>query len=133
MRASLLRGAPGSMRRFGRAELKYLFAIAMAAVIVWSFLVPDAPLFQRPELARIFFWHFPNSMLLTAFMFVGGFFCLRYFLRIGPSIGEETDPQAKRVWDVRAVAALELGFVYCLLTMVTGIVFSLAQWGALWQ
>ena len=115
------------------APLKLLFALAMAATTVWSFLVPDAPLFQRPELARIFFWHFPCPMLLIAFMFLGCYFSLRYFVRLTPMPVPETDPDRRREWDVRAAAALELGMIFAVLTMVTGMIFSLAQWGALWQ
>jgi heme exporter protein C len=137
---------PGSVPN---APGKLLLALAIAATTIWSFLVPDAPLFQRPELARIFFWHFPCPMLLTAFMFLGCYFSLRYFLRIGrPSASEndrmvklgeflevsaETDPDRKRKWDLRAAAALEMGMIFAILTMVSGMIFSLAQWGALWQ
>jgi heme exporter protein C len=39
----------------------------------------------------------------------------------------------ERHWDERAASANELGYVFCLLTMGTGIVFSEVQWGAWWQ
>ncbi len=90
-------------------------------------------MFQRPELARIFFWHFPCPMMLTAFMCLGAFFSLRYFVKITLPLEPETNPTERRLWDLRATAALELGFLYAILTMATGIVFSKAQWGALWQ
>jgi heme exporter protein C len=72
-------------------------------------------------------------MLLTAYMFTGCYFSLRYFVHIGRQVSPETNRSERRKWDVRAVSALELGFVFCILTMVTGMLFSLAQWGALWQ
>jgi heme exporter protein C len=114
--------------------IKLLFGLLMAAATIWSYLVPDAPLFQRPELARIFFWHFPCPMMLTVFLYIGCYFAVRYFLRIDlTGIRPETDPHAKRLWDLRASSALELGMVFAILTMATGMLFSLAQWGALWQ
>lgn len=94
-------------------------------VTVWSFLVPDGADFPRPELARIFFWHFPCPMMLSALLVVGVYFSLQY-LRASTS-------EAKRDWDLRAVSALELGLVFGCLTMVSGIIFSYSQWGAAWQ
>lgn len=105
----------------------------MGAVIVWSFLVPDAPLFQHPAAARIFFWHFPCPMMLTAFMFLGCYFSLRHFVRIQPLFAPEEDAIEREKWDLRAAAALELGFIFAVLTMISGMLFSLVSWGALWQ
>lgn len=101
--------------------MRYLFALAVAAVTVWSFLVPDAMGFQRPELARIFFWHFPCPILATVLLVQGGWFSFRFH-------------RTRRLdWDIRAVAAMELGYLFCLMTMATGIIFSYVQWGAWWQ
>ncbi len=111
-----------------------VYALLVGVVSVWSFLVPDAPTFQRPELARIFFWHFPCPMMLTGLLFVGVYFSLRRFLRISRTgVQPETDRVERGRWDVRAEAALELGFLFAILTMATGILFSLVMWGAWWQ
>lgn len=96
----------------------------MAIAVVGSFLVPDAPAFQRPELARIFFWHFPCPMLASILLMMGGYFSVRCL---------RADRESQLEWDLRAQTALELGYVFCLLTMATGIVFSYAQWNAWWQ
>lgn len=104
---------------------KALFALVTAGVTVWSFLVPDAAMFQHPELARIFFWHFPCPMMLSVLLLVGVYFSFRFFTAVTPTERLE--------WDLRASAALELGFIFGCLTMITGIMFSLAQWGAWWQ
>ncbi|RYG34843.1 hypothetical protein EON81_14425 [bacterium] len=104
---------------------RLLLPVAMAATLLWSYLVPDAANFQRPELARIFFWHFPSSIVLTGLLFVGAYFSYRVLSTpAGPS---------RRAWDLRAVSALELGVIHSVVTMVTGIVFSLTQWGKAWQ
>jgi heme exporter protein C len=101
--------------------MRHLFAIAVVAVTIWSFFVPDAAGFQRPELARIFFWHFPCPILATFLIVIGAWFAFKF--------------QRTRdlTWDVRSVAAMELGYLFCLMTMASGIVFSYVQWGAWWQ
>ncbi|MBC8066009.1 MAG: cytochrome c biogenesis protein CcsA [Chlorobia bacterium] len=101
--------------------MKYVFALAVAAVTLWSFYVPDAVGFQHPELARIFFWHFPCPILASVLLIAGGWFSWKY---------TKTNDL---VWDVRAVAMMELGYLFCLMTMATGIMFSQVQWGAWWQ
>ena len=119
-------------------------------VTVWSFLVPDAPGFASPEFARIFFWHFPCPIMLTGLLFAAVWSGYRYLA--GPSERIATisrglpgglgrfvrmlsgvDTPNRLVWDVRSVAALELGLVFALLTMFSGILFSKVQWGAWWS
>ena len=97
------------------------FALVVGAITVMSFVAPDLPMFQRPELARIFFWHFPCPILAT-FLLVGGAYMSLQYLRTNDL-----------KWDIRALAMQELAYVFCLLTMATGILFSKAQWGAWWQ
>lgn len=101
--------------------MKYLLALAVAGITVWTFMVPDAVGFQMPELARIFFWHFPCPILASVLLMVGAWFSWKYV---------KTNDMK---WDIRAIATMELGYVFCLLTMVTGIMFSQVQWGTWWQ
>ena len=77
--------------------------------------------FQLPELARIFFWHFPCAITTTLCLFAGAWHSYRYLSR-----GQAVD-------DVRATAAIELAMMFSLLVMATGIIFSKVQWGAWWQ
>lgn len=104
---------------------KALFALVASVVSVWTFLVPDAPGFASPEFARIFFWHFPCPMMLTGLIFAAIYFSFRYLRDSGKADRE--------VWDLRAVAALELGLIFMVLTMFSGILFSKIQWGAWWN
>lgn len=101
--------------------MRWIFALGVAAVTVWSFMVPDAVGFQKPELARIFFWHFPCPMLATILLIQGAWFSYRYIR------------SRDQHWDLRAAACMELGYIFCLMTMATGIIFSQVQWGAWWQ
>ncbi len=98
-----------------------IFALVVGVVTVLSFVAPDLPMFQRPELARIFFWHFPCPILATCLL-IGGAYMSWQYLRTNDLR-----------WDIRALAMQELAYVFCLLTMATGMIFSKAQWGAWWQ
>ncbi|MBI3721287.1 MAG: cytochrome c biogenesis protein CcsA, partial [Fimbriimonas ginsengisoli] len=100
---------------------KALLGLAVAAAAALSLLGPDAKRFQTPELARIFFWHFPCTIACTLLLFWGAWNSLRYL--------QTRNPQA----DVFATAAIELSLLFGLLVMATGILFSRVQWGAWWQ
>jgi heme exporter protein C len=104
-----------------RTAIKILFGLGIAAITYWSFAVPDAELFRIPELARIFFFHFPCSIALTFLLMWCAVPSLLY-LRTGD-----------RKWDIHAESAQELAFIFAILVMVTGIIFSKVQWGAWWQ
>lgn len=130
---------------------KSVFALVAAAVSVWTFLVPDAPGFASPEFARIFFWHFPCPIMLTGLIFAGVWFSYRYFagpsprlVRIADSVPagpprnlfrilSGVDIKDRAEWDLRAVAAIELGWVFTVLTMFSGILFSRIEWGQWWS
>lgn len=119
-----------------KSILKALFALLMAVATVWSFKVPDIAQFQAPGFARIFLWHFPCPMLFTLLILCGAWFSFRMFGRVQLSpigFGPETDSVARAKWDVKAVACMELGYLYAVLTMATGILFSEVQWTAWWS
>ncbi len=90
-------------------------------VVVWSFLLPDAKGFAYPEFARVFFWHFPCPILGTVFL---GLTCWFSFVYL-----KTKDLK----WDIRAEAANDLTFMFWILTMLSGIIFSELQWGIWWQ
>lgn len=88
---------------------------------VATFLASDAKAFQAPELARMVFWHLPCALVSSALLFLGPYFGFR-FLRTND-----------RKWDVRAEAVMELGFLFGILTLITGMLFSQVQWGTWWN
>jgi len=105
-----------------KPALKFLFALAVGAATVWSFLVPDAELqFQLPQLARILFYHLPCAIITSIYLFIGPYMAIRSLIAKTPE------------WDVRSAASNEIGFLFGLLTMSTGMLFSKVQWGAWWQ
>ena len=100
---------------------RWLFGLAMGFTIVWSFEVKELKNFQQPELARILFWHLPCPIIASVLLGVGAYYSWRQ-LRSGDLR-----------WDIKAVAAVELGAIFSVLTMASGMVFSRVQWGAWWQ
>ena len=98
-----------------------LFGLIMGIGIVTTFLVPDAKDFQRPELARIIFYHVPCALASAFFELAAGWFGFQY-LRT-----------RKQKWDFRCGAALEMSLLLSGLTLLTGSLFSYVQWGAWWQ
>ena len=110
--------------------------LLMAVATFWSFEVPDVAAFQVPGMARVFLWHFPCPMLAVILFFGGAWSSIRIFKRISlkPFVFQtEEDPYEILKWDVKAVAAMELAYIFCLLTMATGILFSELQWKAWWS
>jgi heme exporter protein C len=95
--------------------------LVMAAMTVYDFSTPDASNFRAPEFARIIFWHLPCAFLTTWFLFHAAYLGFRYLA------------SRRLEWDVRLGGAIELGSLFGLLTMLTGILFSELQWGAWWQ
>lgn len=98
-----------------------VLGLCMAAMTVFNFLAPDASFFREPALARIIFWHLPSAFICSAILFVNAYFGYRYLRN------RSLD------WDVRLAASTELGTTFGVVTMVSGIIFSRAQWGAWWQ
>lgn len=97
-----------------------LFAL-MAVGIGLAFGAPNAQIFENKELARIIFFHLPCAWGSTLFLILApifAFFALR---------------TRSKVWDLRAEAAMEMGFLLGILALVTGMIFSDVQWGAPWN
>lgn len=95
--------------------------LAMAAATLASFLAPDAATFPEPSLARVIFFHLPCALVTSGLLFVSAWFGIQQL-------------RTRRMdWDARVGATLELGALFALLTMLTGIYFSKVQWGAWWQ
>lgn len=95
--------------------------ILVAAMTVYNFVAPDAALFRTPSLTRIIFWHLPCALLATWFLFHSAFLGARYLMT------------RDLKYDCRLGSSIEMGAVMGGLTMVTGILFSWAQWGVWWQ
>ncbi|MCW5942234.1 MAG: cytochrome c biogenesis protein CcsA [Fimbriimonadaceae bacterium] len=106
--------------------IRILVAVWVLVAMAAAFLAPDAKGFQSPALARIVFFHLPCAFLATGYLFAGSFYAVK-FLKGRSAERDETESARK------SVAANELGYLFAVLTMVTGILFSYVQWGTWWQ
>ncbi len=77
--------------------------------------------FQSPELARIVFFHLPCALISSLFLVLGAAFAAARLVKGGAA------------WDRRSHACIEIAFVFGLLALATGIIFSKVQWGAYWS
>lgn len=103
------------------SKAKWLLGIAMAWAIYYSFVVPGAGRFSEPELARILFFHLPNPILASICQIGAAWFS---FLYLRTEVIKN---------DAKALALSELGVIFSINTMLTGMIFSKVQWGAWWQ
>lgn len=97
-----------------------LFGV-ISALILGAFAAPPAKRFPEPELARVVFFHLPCAFASVVFILMGGSFAWRYL------------SSQEMVWEHRSHAATQVGAGLALATMLTGILFSKAQWGAWWH
>lgn len=95
--------------------------MAMIVAAIATLAVPNASQFRDPHLARLILVHLPCALTTSGLILLSAYFGWRYLA------------SRDLKWDVRNAAAIELGSMFGLLTMVTGIIFSKAQWGAWWQ
>ncbi len=104
------------------APWKILLGVWMLCVTVAAFLyAPPALGFQNPGLARILFFHVPNSIVGTVVSALSAWFAIRYL--------------AKRLWldDAKSKTFATLALLFWILTTVTGSIFAKVQWGAYWN
>lgn len=105
------------MKDAGRGAL-FLY---VAAVGLYTFMVPDALLFREGSLARILFTHVPCAFVASLFIALSFWYGIAV-LRSGSDLAAS-----------RLNASIELGTIFAGLTMATGILFSRYQWGAWWH
>lgn len=98
-----------------------LFTILFGLALVYGFFVPDAKGFNQPGMARIVFYHVPSAFISSYFIGLSAFFGWKYL------------KTKKKDVAVRLHSAVDLGTIFALSTMLTGIIFSRVQWNAWWS
>jgi heme exporter protein C len=111
---------------------KILFGL-YAAVTVWLlgvgfhqaiYVAPDEATMH--EIQRIFYYHVPSAML--AFLF--------FVVSLAGSIGylayRRSHPDRALMADAWAVAAAEVGVIYCTVVLITGPLWGRRAWGIWW-
>jgi heme exporter protein C len=98
-----------------------VLGVAIAVMMVYNIMAPDAAFFRDPGNARTIFTHLPCALICSILVIVAAWFGVKV-LKNGD------DASAAKLH-----AALELGTIYAALTMATGIFFSGFQWGSFWH
>lgn len=98
---------------------KIIFLLTAAIVAAIIFFVP--PIKGLGELAKIIFFHVPTAWVAVVAFFSSAFFAAK-FLRTNNFSFDELSARAAK-----------LGFVFVLLSTVSGAIFSKLTWGAYWN
>jgi heme exporter protein C len=101
--------------------LKLLLLPYMAAFILAAFLWPKPSEGFIGESSRIVFFHVPCAWTATLAFLVAAGYSAAYLARRNPR------------HDATAVAAVRLGLLFAVLTLVTGSIFARIMWGAYWN
>jgi heme exporter protein C len=101
--------------------LKLLLLPFMASMIGAAFLWPEPAQGFIGESSRIVFFHVPCAAVATVAFLVAAAYSAAYLAR--------RDPRHDDV----ALAAVRLGLLFAILTLVTGSIFSRIMWGAYWN
>jgi len=102
--------------------LQILLGLWMCAVTAATFLaLPPARGFQYPEAARMLIFHVPNAMVAVLAFLVSTVYAIKYLK--GRNL----------IDDAKSAISAELGFLFALLAMVTGVIFAKVQWGSAWN
>ncbi|MBS3910081.1 MAG: cytochrome c biogenesis protein CcsA [Actinobacteria bacterium] len=100
--------------------------LLMAGIYLAFFVAPDAVVrIDDRELVRysqkIFYFHVPVAETALVFLLLGGFFGAMFLAK------------RKRSYEQMSYAAVEIGFIFVILVMLTGILWTRADWGVWWE
>lgn len=98
---------------------KIIFLLTAGIVAAIIFFVP--PIKGLGELAKIIFFHVPTAWVAVVAFFSSAFFAAK-FLRTRDFSADELSARAAK-----------LGFVFVLLSTISGAIFSKLTWGAYWN
>ena len=98
---------------------KVIFLLTAAIVAAIIFFVP--PIKGLGELAKIIFFHVPTAWVSVVAFFSSAFFAAK-FLRTNNFSFDELSARAAK-----------LGFIFVLLSTISGAIFSKLTWGAYWN
>ena len=99
---------------------KLLLGLWMAGVVISMFLVVPQYV-GLGEAGRIIVMHVPTAWVTSLAFAVSGIYSALYLWR------------RRADYDAGAVAAAEVGFVFCILATVTGAIFAQIVWGVFWN
>jgi heme exporter protein C len=99
---------------------KILTGLLISMVVVAIFLMPS-PQEELGEVSRIFFFHVPVAWVtVLAFLFA----MINSILYLS-----KKDP----IYDIQAAVSSQLGFLFAILSTVSGAIFAKSAWGSYWN
>jgi heme exporter protein C len=99
----------------------HTLAFLIGVFTLYAFMAPSAQMFAYGDLARIMFFHVPCAFLTIGFLAVSFYQAIRWFMT------------RDLKWEAHLGASLELGCIFSVLTITTGMIFSRMQWGHFWH
>jgi heme exporter protein C len=107
---------------------KWATGLLMAYVCYGAFFVAhgDVTFGASGNSARIVFFHVPSAILAYVAYAVGFVYALLYLIRRGR---QRPDLET----DAKSAAAMELGFLFCILATITGSIFAGMVWNSYWN
>ncbi|MBQ6006678.1 MAG: cytochrome c biogenesis protein CcsA [Selenomonadaceae bacterium] len=98
---------------------KILILLTLAIVAAIIFFVP--PIKGLGDLAKIIFFHVPTAWVSVIAFFVSAFYAAKFLRTFNFS------------FDKLSARAARLGFIFVLLSTISGAIFSKLTWGAYWN
>jgi heme exporter protein C len=99
---------------------KIFAGLLLGGVIVIVFLLPP-PQRDLGDVSRIFFFHTPVAWVAVLAFFVSMVNSILFLKR------------SRIVYDIQAVSAARLGFLFSILALITGMIFARNTWGSYWN
>ncbi|MCS7230041.1 MAG: cytochrome c biogenesis protein [Candidatus Kryptonium sp.] len=100
---------------------KILLGLYIAIITVLAFVIPIGFIPGLGERARIIFLHVPSAWLSVIAFFVSMIYGIRYL-------------RTRNIFeDVKSASSAEIGFLFCLITTVTGAIWAKFNWGSFWN
>ncbi len=99
---------------------KIFTGFLLSAVIIAVFLWPP-PQKDLGDVSRIFFFHVPVAWVAV----------LAFFISMVNSVLFLKKNEI--IYDLQAVTAARLGFLFCILALITGMRFARNTWGSFWK
>lgn len=99
---------------------KIFTGFLLSAVIIAVFLSPP-PQRDLGDVSRIFFFHVPVAWVAV----------LAFFISMVNSVLFLKKNEI--IYDLQAVTAARLGFLFCILALITGMIFARNTWGSFWN
>ncbi len=99
---------------------KIFAGLLLGGVIVIVFLLPP-PQRDLGDVSRIFFFHTPVAWVAVLAFFIAMVNSILFLKR------------SRIVYDIQAVSAARLGFLFSILALITGMIFAKNTWGSYWN